>query len=426
MKKILIFPSGTEIAFEILNALKYSKFVEIYGGTSVSDHSDFVYKNLIRGFPFVTEPGFLDFLNDVIDKEKIDCIYPAHDNACMVLSEYASKIHAQVIVTDYNTVRICRSKAETYRIFKEERFIPIIYDSVDGVKEYPVFVKPEIGQGAIGAKKIESEYDLKEALRKDKSLIICEYLPGMEYTVDCFTDRYGRLRVVKLRSRERIKTGISVRSQLIELDNEINTIAEIINSRLKFQGVWFFQVKQDKSGEYRLMEISPRIPGTIGVSRNLGINFAILTLFDFWGYDVDIIDNKYDITTDRAFYSAYKINYEYKHVYLDFDDTLVIKGKVNADLIKYLYQAKNMGKKLHILSKHIGNIYKELEKYNISESLFEDIFMISLDEEKETYIKEKDSIFIDDSFEERMKVFNRCKIPVFDMDMIEALIDWRM
>ena len=50
-KKLLIFPAGTEIAFEILNALKYSKFVEIYGGTSADDHSEFVYKRLVKGFP---------------------------------------------------------------------------------------------------------------------------------------------------------------------------------------------------------------------------------------------------------------------------------------------------------------------------------------------------------------------------------------
>ena len=30
-KKVLIFPAGTEIAFEIQNSLKYSKFIELYG-----------------------------------------------------------------------------------------------------------------------------------------------------------------------------------------------------------------------------------------------------------------------------------------------------------------------------------------------------------------------------------------------------------
>ena len=76
------------------------------------------------------------------------------------------------------------------------------------------------------------------------------------------------------------------------------------------------------------MEVSPRVPGTMGLSRNMGINFPLLTLFDRWGYDIDIIDNEYEIMLDRAFYSAYKIEYEYEHVYVDYDDTLVIDGCV--------------------------------------------------------------------------------------------------
>ena len=68
MKKILIFPAGTEIAFEILNALKYTKFLKIYGGTSISDHSEFVFENLIKDIPFVNEPDFISRLNEVIDE----------------------------------------------------------------------------------------------------------------------------------------------------------------------------------------------------------------------------------------------------------------------------------------------------------------------------------------------------------------------
>ena len=109
-KKVLIFPAGTEIAFEILNALKYSKFVEIYGGTSASDHAEFVYKNLIEGFPYVDEPTFLEYLNRAIDKYQIDCVYPAHDSVSVFFSDHADEIHAQVIIADAFTTNICRSK----------------------------------------------------------------------------------------------------------------------------------------------------------------------------------------------------------------------------------------------------------------------------------------------------------------------------
>lgn len=174
------------------------------------------------------------------------------------------------------------------------------------------------------------------------------------------------------------------------------------------------------------MEISPRIPGTMGLSRNMGINFPLLTLFDFWGYDVDIIDNGYRILLDRAFYNAYEIDYLYDYVYLDFDDTLVISGKVNTDLIRFLYQASNEGKKIYLLTKHRGDIRRDLRTYKISEDLFDDIFVLSNEQKKTDYIKEKKAVFIDDSFAERKQVYNECGIPVFDVDMVESLIDCRM
>jgi hypothetical protein len=164
----------------------------------------------------------------------------------------------------------------------------------------------------------------------------------------------------------------------------------------------------------------------MGLSRNLGINFPLLTLFTFWNYDVSIIDNGYDIMLDRALYSAYKVDFTYDHVYVDFDDVIIIKGSVNADIMKFIYQAKNSGKKIHIISRHDGNIFEDLKKYCISENLFESIVVISRDDEKFNYIQEKNAIFIDDSFAERKKVHDILGIPVFDVDMVESLIDRRM
>ena len=291
-RKILIFPAGTEIAFEILNSLKYSKFVEIYGGTSVDDHSEFVYDNLIKGFPYVNVPGFVDFLNEVIKQYGIEYIYPAHDDASFYLSKYSESINAVVVSSCHETVKICRSKSITYEYFNDCCFIPKTYDSIESVNKYPVFVKPAVGQGSVGARKINSYDELKTEISCNNDLVICEYLPGMEYTVDCFTDGEGALRVVKFRNRERIKSGISVRSRELEVDSAVTEIASAINSKLSFKGAWFFQLKKNQDGEYRLMEVSARIPGTMGVSRNLGINFPLLTLFVFWGYDVGIIDLK--------------------------------------------------------------------------------------------------------------------------------------
>lgn len=424
-KRVLIFPAGTEIALEIFNALKYSKFVELFGGTSTSDHSEFVYKNLICNFPFVDEPSFLDYLNKTIEQYQIDCIYPAHDSVSLFLSDNRDKVNAQVIISDYKTTKICRSKKETYKFFADESFIPKTFEDIDDIEEYPVFVKPTVGQGSNGAIKINNKCELEQALLHDDSLVICEYLGGMEYTVDCLTDKSGKLLITKIRDRSRIKTGISVRSKNIQLDEQVKKIASIINRKLSFKGAWFFQLKRNSCGDYKLLEISPRIPGTMGLSRNQGINFPLLTLFIFWGYDVDIIDNGYEIELDRAFYSAYKIGINYDHIYLDFDDTLIVDGVVNCDLIKFLYQSMNKGKKIHLLSKHSTDLTLDLQKYHIDAGIFEEIKVIEFNDEKYKYISEAESIFIDDSFAERKKVHDVLGLPVFDVDMIESLIDWR-
>lgn len=423
---VAIFPAGSEIAFEINNALKYSKFVKVYGLSSVSDHSEFVYKNYYDKLPYMTDKSFIRKLNKYIKDNKIDYIYPAMDMVQVFLTNNQKKINAKIVTSDPDTVNTCRSKKKTYERLKKEKFVPKTYKKVSEVDKYPVFIKPTEGQGAHGAKKIETEEELKFSLKhSDEDLVICEYLSGTEYTVDCFTDRHGKLVFTNIRSRDRIRTGISVRSTKQKLPKEVQKMAETINEYFNFNGAWFFQLKKDVKGKYKLMEISPRIPGTMGLSRNLGINFSVLTLFNMWGYDVDVIDNGYNIVLDRAFINRYKIDIKYNNVYLDFDDTVTYNGKLNLDVIKFIYQSLNDNKNIYLLTRHKDNIYETLKKYKLSEDIFKEIIEVKTND-KSDYIKDKDSIFIDDSFRERKEVRDKLNIPVFDVDMIESLLDWRV
>ena len=72
VKNILVFPAGTEIAFEIHDALKNSKFVNLFGATSVPCHAEFVFQTCVTGLPFVDNPTLISALNRVIDAYGID------------------------------------------------------------------------------------------------------------------------------------------------------------------------------------------------------------------------------------------------------------------------------------------------------------------------------------------------------------------
>ena len=425
IKKILVLPAGTEIALEINNALRYSKFVKLYGGTSRKCHAEFVFESCAEDIPYPDSPDFVRKVNEAVDRYGIDCIYPAHDSVLLKLTQVQNELHAAVVTSALETVEITRSKNRTYEFLAGASYLPRTFSGADVVDSYPVFIKPTVGQGAEGAKRIDSRAQLIEALADGVEYAICEYLPGEEFTVDCFTDRHGKLRIASPRTRSRIRAGISVRSEKLPCSEKIKKIAEDINSRFSFNGAWFFQLKENSAGEYRLMEIAPRIAGTMSVTRNSGVNMPMLTLFNMWGYDVDIIDNGSEMLLDRAFISRFETDIEYDNVYVDFDDTMVVNGKVNGMLMMYLYQARDKGKHLYLLTKHDGDIYESLEKYAICPGLFDEIIHIQQRGDKIPFIKPR-SVFIDDSFAERKRVSENCGVPVFDLDMIESLLDWRV
>ncbi len=438
MKNVLVFPCGSEIGLEIHNALKYSKDFKLFGGSSVDDHGKFVYENYIPDIPFIDDENLLDYLNKIIDEYDIDLIYPSHDDVVLKLAELKDDLNAHVVVSNDETCDICRSKSKTYAYFKGCDFIPKMYDiSIDSFDElnhvksitegeFPIFLKPDIGQGAKGVAIANSVDDLRHHFFENPGLIAVEYLPNDEFTIDCFSAK-GELLYCEMRERIRVKDGISVNAITIKMEETVREIAETINSKLTFDGAWFFQLKKDGNNQYKLLEIAPRIAGTMALHRNTGINFPLLTLYVHLGVDVSIIANKNRLTIDRALTNRFNYEIDYDRVYLDFDDTVFVKGKINTYLMMFLYQCVNEGKEIILITKHIKDINETLKGLKIDINLFDEIIRLTKEDNKSEYMdNEKTSIFIDDSFSERLAISNELDIPVFDLDAIESLIDWRM
>jgi predicted ATP-grasp superfamily ATP-dependent carboligase len=211
-KNVLVFPGGSEIGLEVNRSLSASTHFNLFGASSVIDHGKYVYKEYISNLPFIHESAFIEELNKVLLEYKIDFIVPAHDSVVVELSEKQSLLKALVITSNYETCLICRSKKLTSEIFRNTIPVPQMYSLSDKIN-YPVFLKPNIGQGSRGTHKVQSKEEIDFFLKEDPSLLIMEYLPGKEYTVDCFTDSNGKLLFAEGRERIRINNGISVNSK---------------------------------------------------------------------------------------------------------------------------------------------------------------------------------------------------------------------
>lgn len=421
-KNILVFPCGSEIGLDIYSSVCYSTYFHLIGASSVDDHGRFVYDDYISDIPYVTSPDFIPVMARIVQERNIEAIYPAMDLVITILKEHEKELGCRVISSSLETTRICLSKELTYQRLSGAVKIPTIYEPNNipqGV--FPVFAKPKIGYGAKGTKKLYTQEEVDSFIKDKDNLLILEYLPGEEYTVDCFTDKEGHLLYSAARKRNRVKDGISVNTFFVEDQLEFNEIAEAINSKLSFRGAWFYQVKRDVNGKLCLLEIASRLGGSSLLSRAIGVNFALLSLFDAFGHPVTVFTNNYHVELDRALENRYKTNIEFDSVYCDYDDCLILnKTSINIEVVKFLYKCINQKKKIILLSKHDGDLLQELKTFRL-DHLFDEVLHIEKGADKADYIETSKPIFIDDSNAERLNIRSRLHIPVFSPDMIDVL-----
>lgn len=419
---VLIFPAGAENALEIHASLRHSVHFKVYGGSSVEDHASFAYENYIGGMPRLSDPDFLSGLNELIRRYEIALIFPTHDTVALFMAEHRDEIDARVVTSDARTALVCREKRRTFALFQGDDFCPELFADPRVVRTYPVFVKPSVGEGGKGAQLVEDERALSAATAGNPDLLICEWLPGEEFTVDCFTDRHGELLFAGPRSRDRVRMGISFASRTAPLTDEISSIAHRINDRLAFRGLWFFQLKRAVDGRLKLLEVSTRLAGTMSVYRQLGVNFALLSAFDALDRDVSILINELPLMVDRCLLSRYRIDYAYDTVFIDYDDTIVHEGKVNELVMRFLFQCANRGVRRVLVTRHAGDLPAHMRAHGIAPELFNEIRHLKAGEPKSGHVSGPGAVFIDNHFPERLDVRRNCGIPVFDVDAVEALL----
>lgn len=421
-KRVLVFPCGSEIGLEIHRSLCQSRHFEPVGASSASsDHGPYVYRTYIGGLPRAGDPSLIPALNAAIARHGIDLVMPAHDSIVLEFAIRRDDISSPVVCPDAETCRTCRSKRLTYLRLGSILPVPRMYEAAAAKLPFPLFLKPDIGQGSKGTHLARDRDELDFLLLRDPSLLILERLEGPEYTVDCFTDRHGRLRFAGGRERIRVKDGISV-DTMPARDSGFHEMAEKINAALPLRGPWFFQVKGRKDRELVLMEVAPRIAGGSGLHRALGVNLPLLAVFDALGEDVEILANDFEVRMDRALDCRYRVNIEYEHAYIDLEDCCVTDNGVSPSMAAFLFQCRNRGVTLHLLTRYHGDIREALARFRL-DGIFDRIHQVKDGEPKSAHIADGPAVFIDDSFAERAEVKARLGIPVFAPDAVESLME---
>ena len=112
--------------------------------------------------------------------------------------------------------------------------VPKVYSRPNNIpaEDFPVFAKPIVGYSAKGTKKLHTQEEVDVYLKGKKDMLVVEYLPGEEFTVDCFTDKDGNLLYSGARKRNRISNGISVHTYFAENQKIFKKLASTINTEI--------------------------------------------------------------------------------------------------------------------------------------------------------------------------------------------------
>lgn len=421
---VLVFPCGSEIGLEIHAALRHAKDVCLHGASSVSDHGEFVYARYHQITAQADSAELVSQLNALIDAWSIDLVVPAHDSVIPVLADNQQRLHAPAMVPEPAMAAICRNKNLTYGRLQGLGIVPRRVEL--GSADYPIFAKPAVGQGSQGAERVDN--DERHRLLADSGIeyVFSEYLPGTEYTVDCISSADGTLLHAAARVRGRVKSGISVRTEPVATDPELEAMALAIAAELRLKGAWFFQARRDRQGVPKLLEVAPRIAGSMALNRMRGINYPLLGIYAYLGKPFTVMPQHYPLVMDRALGNRWRAELAYERVYLDLDDTLLVRGAPEPQVMALLYQWNTRGIPVVLVTRHATEPVQTLARHRICADLFERIVHLRDGSPKSAVIPPGESaIFIDDAYRERADVASTRGIPVFDVDAVEQLREVR-
>ena len=131
-------------------------------------------------------------------------------------------------------------------------------------------------------------------------------------------------------------------------------------------------------------------------------------------------------SVDRALYNVFTLDLSYDEVYIDFDDTLIVNGRVNFTVLRFIYQCVARNIRVILLTRHETDVRLDMQAYRIHPTLFDDIVCIPRSEKKIDHVSPSAcALFIDDSFAEREAMRRAFGVTALGVDSVEALIDER-
>jgi carbamoyl-phosphate synthase large subunit len=300
---VLIPGAGGPAAVSTMKSLRMAGFTGRIVATDANALSaGFYLSDSFRVVPKASDPAFYAAVTQLLADERVDIIFPTSGFDIYAYARHKAELErggVVVAMSDVDAMTTCADKWQFYLKTQGAFPLPETSRELADWQVFPCFVKPVLGKGSRDSYRCNRAEELRFYTSQIRDLIVQEYLPGEEYTVDVLSDLEGTPLLAVPRIRLETKEGISTKGKVLK-DSEIERLCLEMARHLGLKGPTCMQLKRDRAGALKFLEVNPRIGGGMMFTTLAGVNIPKLILDLIAGEDITVPDWK-EVTVLRYY-----------------------------------------------------------------------------------------------------------------------------
>jgi carbamoyl-phosphate synthase large subunit len=230
-------------------------------------------------------PEFAETVRGVCRRLGIDVLVPTVDTELLALVRLRKAFAAEgttVLAAPEATLVACQDKAELARVCAADGELPTTRVLLDDT-HVPLgsIVKARSLSGPRGVRLVTRPQDLL-GVPRDGSHVVQEYLPGEELSVDVYVRSDGVVVSAVPRTRDRVDCGVAVAGRTVA-DEQCVEVATNVARAIGLRGIANVQLRRRADGSPVLLQVNPRLPGSLVLTAAAGANLAALALAEALG-----------------------------------------------------------------------------------------------------------------------------------------------
>lgn len=340
--KIIMTGAGAPGAPGIIRCYRNNRErdIEILGVDMQSRVSTIKLLDQFAQIPAASDENFCETILKLAKENDISIIQPLVTKELEVFSQNKARFENEgilICVSEQKQLEIANDKGKLLDYLKREKITVPDYRKIQKVEEFEpacqelgfpercICFKPTKSNGSRGFRILDIRKKLSTIIFEEKptsvyidfntakqtlqqlgeipELLIMEYMPGNEYSVDMLVEN-GRALYTIPRLREKMNGGIST-TCTVKDEQDVIDYCNAIAASLNLHGNIGIQVRKDAAGEIKILEINPRVQGSIVACSAAGINLPYFGLKLFLKEPVPKVEIKWGSQMIRYWNEVY-------------------------------------------------------------------------------------------------------------------------